>query len=94
MVELLRESIKRRFLNKTTLILFLIIVTLISALLFSDLILEKILPEYLDEIEIDISVDYPEVFMLGYEEQIKNIENADISIEQDNLRFRIESKDK
>lgn len=91
MVELLKESIRRRFINKTTLILFLIIVSLISALLFSDILLEKIIPSYLDKVELNIKVDYPELFILPYEDKIVDSSTADITITQKALDFQIES---
>ena len=91
MVELLKESIKRRFFNKTTLILFMIIISLISALMFSDLILEKLIPDYLDKTDINIQVDYPEIFLLPFEDQVKNDTRAEITITQNGLNFEIKS---
>lgn len=93
MVELLRESIKRRFINKTTFILFMIIVSLISALVFSDIILDRIIPSYMDKTELNLKVDYPEIFLISYEDQIKDDASSDIIIKQNGLDFEIQSKD-
>lgn len=92
MAELLKESIKRRFINKTTLLLFIIIVSLIGALLFSDILLEKMLPSYLDKTEINLKVDHPDLFILPYKDEIVDIEKADITINQEGLTFKIDSK--
>lgn len=91
MVELLKESIKRRFINKTTLILFLIIISLISALMFSDIIIAKVLPDFLEKTNINIQVDYPEVFLIPFEDQIKNDSKAEITVTQNGLSFEVKS---
>lgn len=91
MVELLKESIKRRFINKTTMILFLIIFTLMSALVFSDVMIERLIPTYLEKTEINIKVDYPDLFLSPFEDQIKDKKDADITITQSGLDFEIES---
>lgn len=93
MVELLKESIRRRFMNKTTLILFAIIVSLISALIFSDVILEYIIPSYMDKTEINLDVDYPDLFLSPYEELVKETDKSDITIKQSGLDFEIASKE-
>lgn len=93
MAELLRESIKRRFINKTTLLLFVIVVSLMGALLFSDVLLEKMLPSYLDKTELNLKVNHPELFIIPYKDEIEDIDNADITIIQDGLNFEIESRE-
>ncbi len=94
MLDLLRESLRRRFINKTNFILLFIITSLSTCLIYSDLIIEKLIPSSLEKTKLSLDLDYPELFIKPYEEQFTESKNANIKIKQKNLKFRIESKDK
>lgn len=91
MVELLKESINRRFKNKTTFVLFIIIFSLISALFFSDVLMNKFIPSYLDKVSLNLDVDYQDLFLLNNEEKVEHKNDAEITIHQDGLYFEIQS---
>lgn len=94
MSELLKESMKRRFVNKTNIILLLIITMVLSGLMFSDVIIHQLMPSYLDKIQINLDVDEVEIFLNAFENDIEHSTNATITIEEKNNDFTIYSEEK
>lgn len=92
MKTLVKFSLRRRFLNNTSLMVYGTIFLLIGLLMFSDKLIEILIPDFYSQTTISIQGVNVDEFIQGFEEEFVIDENSDLKIFYDTNTYLIESK--